>query len=546
MAGVVPDPVVDGPGPVSLSPLGSYETGVFEESAAEIVAWHLQSKRLLVVNAADATVEVLDGKNPRKPRKLFNLDTAGVKSADGSRVPDTAVANSVAVRADGLGVVAVEASPKTDRGWLVFFDAKSKGKKRGKVFGAVRVGAQPDMVTLTPDGTRAVVANEGEPAEDYSVDPQGSIAVVTLPKKMKAPRQKAVRTAGFGAYEGARLPKGVRIFGGREDAGTGTPAKPVSENLEPEYVAVDAASKRAYVTLQEANAIAVVNLRKARVTKIFGLGTVDQRKVKLDASDRDGRINRRTWPVEAFRLPDAIATFQVGRRTYLVTADEGDSRDWEGYSEEVRVKDLGEDGLAPVCESVAAEAGMSVAELQEDENLGRYKITVSAGLRADGSCYDQLHGFGGRGFSIWTPQGKLVSSSKDGFEAVTARAMPESFNSDHAETEFDARSDDKGPEPEGVTVGKVGKKTYVFTSLERVGGVMIHDVTRPAKPKFVRYVNNRDFAHSGAEGLASAGDLGPEGITFVPRKDSPLKRPMVVIGNEVSGTTTFFRVDLLR
>ena len=545
-AGVVPDPVVEGSGRVSLTPLGSYETGVFEESAAEIVSWHARSKRLLVVNAADATVEVLDGKNPRKPRKLFNLDTAGVKSADGSRVPATAVANSVAVRPDGLGVVAVEATPKTDRGWLVFFDAKSKGKKRGRVFGAVRVGAQPDMVTVTPDGTRAVVANEGEPAEDYSVDPQGSISVVKLPTKMKAPKQGHVRTARFGAYEGSGLPKGVRVFGGREDAGTGTPAKPVSENLEPEYVAVDAASKRAFVTLQEANAIAVVDLRKAKVTKIFGLGTVDHRQVKLDASDRDGRINRRTWPVEAFRLPDAISSFQVGKRTYLITADEGDSRDWEGYSEEARVKDLGEDGLAPVCESVAAEAGMSVAELQEDENLGRYKITLAQGLKADGSCYETLYGFGGRGFSIFTPGGKIVSSSKDGFEAVTARALPEGFNSDHSETEFDSRSDDKGPEPEGVTVGKVGKKTYAFISNERVGGVMIYDVSRPARPKFVRYVNNRDFAHSGAEGLARAGDLGPEGIIFVPRKDSPLKRPMVVIGNEVSGTTTFFGVDTLR
>ena len=545
-AGIVSAPVNDGPGPLTLKPLGSYETGVFEESAAEIVAWHAASRRILVVNAADAKVEVLDGADPKRPRKLFDLQTSGVKAADGSVVPATAVANSVAVRADGLGVVAVEASPRTDRGWLVFFDAGRRGPQRAKALGAVRIGAQPDMVTITPDGSRAVVANEGEPAPDYSVDPQGSVSVVKLPRKVGAPRQKAARQAGFAAFEGGRLRPGVRIFGGREDAGTGRPARPVSENLEPEYVAVNAASTKAYVTLQEANAIAVVDLRRARVQRIFPLGTVNHRRVKLDASDKDGRINRRTWPVDAFRLPDAIASFTVGRRTYLITADEGDSRDWDAYSEEARVKDLGQDGVPGVCDSVARQAGMSVEELQADENLGRYKITLAQGLRADGSCYAKLHGFGGRGFSIWTPGGKLVSSSKDGFEAVLARAIPDFFNSDHAETAFDGRSDDKGPEPEGVTVGRIGKRTYAFISNERVGGAMVYDVTKPARPRFVRYVNNRDFAFSGAEGLAGAGDLGPEGITYVSRKDSPLKRPMVIVGNEVSGTTTVLRVDSLR
>ncbi|WP_110240416.1 choice-of-anchor I family protein [Nocardioides gilvus] len=545
-AGIVPQPVTDGPGPLTLKPLGSYETGVFEESAAEVVAWHARSKRILVVNAADAKVEVLDGSDPKKPRKLFDLQTTGVRAADGSVVPATAVANSVAVRADGLGAVAVEATPKTDRGWLVFFDARSRGAERGKALGAIRIGAQPDMVTITPDGRRAVVANEGEPAPDYSVDPRGSVSVVKLPKKVRAPRQRAARTAGFGAYEGKKLPKGVRVFGGREDAGTGTPKRTVSENLEPEYVAVDAASTKAYVTLQEANAIAVVDLERAKVERIFPLGTVNHRKVKLDASDRDGRINRRTWPIDAFRLPDAISTFEVGKRTYLITADEGDSRDWDGYSEEARVKDLGEDGLPPVCQSVARQAGMSVEELQADENLGRYKISLAQGLRADGKCYRKLRGFGGRGFSIWTPGGKLVSSSKGGFEATIARALPEAFNSDHAETAFDGRSDDKGPEPEGVTVGRIGKRTYAFIANERVGGVMIYDVSKPTRPKYVRYVNNRDVAHSGAEGLARAGDLGPEAITFVSRRESPIKRPLVIVGNEVSGTTTVYGVGRLR
>ncbi|MGZ5405841.1 MAG: choice-of-anchor I family protein, partial [Nocardioides sp.] len=460
---------------------------------------------------------------------------------DGSVVPEGAVVNSVTVREDGLGVAAVEDADKTRRGWLVFFDADGTGE----ALGAVRVGAQPDMVTLTPDGSRAVAANEGEPAEDYSRDPVGSISVVALPRRVRAPDQEDVRTAGFRAYEGKRLPRGVRVYGGREDAGTGTPTRPVSENLEPEYITIPGGGRFAFVTVQEANAIAKVDLRRARVVDLFALGTVDRSQVPLDASDDDGSIGIRTWPVRAFRLPDAVASFRVGGRTFLVTADEGDTRDWAGYSEEVRVADLGQDGLPPICPSVAARAGMTVAELQADTALGRLQITTAQGLRADGSCYGRLRAFGSRGISVWTAEGRLVSYSGARFERITARALPDFFNSDHGASAFDDRSDAKGPEPEGVVVGRVGKRPYAFVGLERVGGVMVLDLSRPARPRFVTYVNTRDFAFDGETDLALAGDLGPEGLAFIKRADSPSGSPMLAVAHEVSGTTRLFDIAQL-
>ena len=433
---------------LALVPLGAYETGLFDEAAAEIVAHYAAAQRLLVVSAAAGTVEVLDVADADDPVKLFDLVTAGVALADGSVIPEGAVANSVAVRADGLTVVAVEAPDKTDPGWLAFFDAAGEGT----ALGAVRVGSQPDMVTLTADGDRAVVANEAEPAEDYSVDPEGSVSVVGLPDMVAAPTQADVRTAGFHAYEGKRLPRGVRVYGGREDAGTGIPAYPVSENLEPEYITV--AGRFAYVTVQEANAIAKVDLRSARVVDLTALGTVARTRVPLDASDEDGAIALRTWPVRSFRLPDAIDSFVVGGRTYLVTANEGDTRDWEGYSEEVRVSDLGQDGLAPVCPSVAARAGMTLDELLSDENLGRLQVTTAQGLRADGACYRTLYAFGGRGISVFDVRGRQVAGTGAQFERILAKAVPDYFNSDHGSTAFDDRSDAKGPEPEGVVTGK--------------------------------------------------------------------------------------------
>ena len=394
----------------ALEPLGAYETGLFDEAAAEIVAHYPAAQRLLVVSAAAATVEVLDVSDPGEPSKLFDLATAGVGD-----IPEGAVANSVDVRGDGLAVVAVEAPDKTDAGWVALFDI-SGGE--GVPLGSVQVGSQPDMVTLTADGRRAIVANEGEPAEDYSVDPEGSISVIDLPRRAEAPVQSAVRTAGFHRFEGDRLPGGVRVYGGREDAGTGTPDFPVSEVLEPEYVVVS--GRFAYVTLQEANALAKVDLGRARVVRVTSLGTIDRSAVPFDTSDSDNTVALRRWPVKSFRLPDSLASFRVKGETYLITADEGDTRDWAGYSEEVRVSDLGQDGLEPVCDSVAERAGLTMEELLAEENLGRLQVTTAQGLKADGSCYRTLRAFGGRGVTVLDTRGRVVGGTGAMFERVTA------------------------------------------------------------------------------------------------------------------------------
>ncbi|MFK5688331.1 choice-of-anchor I family protein [Ornithinimicrobium sp. LYQ92] len=544
----------------TLDPIGSYETGVFDESAAEIVAWYAAGQRTLVVNAQSGTVDVLDAADPTTPVKVSEISAVGVEAADGSVVPEGTVANSVAVRPDGLAVVALEAPEKTDDGWLLAVDVR---QEEPEILGAYRVGALPDMVTLTPRGDRAVVANEGEPTDDYSLDPEGTVSVVELPKQVddrgrsaqhgsRAVTQDKVGTADFHAFEGKDLPEGVRVFGGREDAGTGIPDRPVSENLEPEYVTVSDNGRTAWVSLQEANALAVVDVRSATVTDLLPPGTVDRRDVAFDPSDRDGGIALGTWPVQGFRLPDAIDSYRVRGTDYLVTANEGDARDYDAYSEEARVKDLGEDGIPPVCDGVAAQAGMSVEELQADENLGRLTVTLAQGLDEDAGCYAELFTYGTRGFSIVDGEGTVVFDSGSEFEEVIAEAVPEYFNSNHSETNLEGRSDDKGPEPEGVVLGEVDGRTYAFIGLERIGGVMVYDVTDPTDASFVTYVNNRDFSVSVEDSedvdaaLAAAGDLGAEGLAFVPAAQSPTGSPLVIVGNEVSGTTTFFEVSELR
>lgn len=542
-AAIVPNPITYSADDAafSLTPLGSFDTGVFAQSAAEIVQYVPGTQRVLTVNAQSGSVDVLNASDPKNLTKEYAINAAGTVAADGSTIPAGSIANSVAVREDGLGVVAIEAPNKTDAGWLLYFSATADAPT---ILGAVRVGSLPDMVTITPNGATALVANEAEPAEDYSVDPEGSVSVVTLPKTLAANgkgfkgsiSQNQVKTAGFHAFEN-NLPEGVRIFGGREDATGVKPAFPVSENLEPEYIAVTENGSKAYVSLQEANAVAVLNVNSGKIEQILPLGTVDRMDIPMDASDKDKVINLKNWPVQGFRMPDSIGTYKVQGKDYFVTANEGDSRDWAGYSEEARVKDLGKDGLPPVCDSVAESAGTTVKELRKDENLGRLKITLAQGLSADGSCYETLYAFGGRGFSIFDPKGNLVFESGAEFEQITAKAIPSFFNSDHEEASFDNRSDDKGPEPEGLVIGEVNGRTYAFIGLERVGGVMVYDITNPHDAKFVTYVNNRDFA-------TNTGDLGPEGLDFVSAADSPTGKPLVVVGNEVSGSTTAFEITV--
>ncbi|WGP05114.1 choice-of-anchor I family protein [Bacillus subtilis] len=516
---------------IEMGFLGSHETGQFDESAAEITAVH--GDTVFTVNAQAATVDVIDASDPKSPKKV-------------SEITGTGVANSISIREDGLGVIALENEDKTQPGTVMFFDANDP---EADILGEVPVGSLPDMVTVTPDGTHALVANEGEPADDFSTDPEGSVSVIDLPAEVAAPSDSDVHTADFHEFEdgGAKtLPEDVRIFGPTPEDDL-----PISRNLEPEYITV--AGSKAYATLQEANALAVVDIASAEVEDILPLGLKDHGQAGngLDASDRDPEdaptvnITEHEGLKGAY-MPDTISTFTSGGTDYLVTANEGDSREWGDFVDAARVKDLGEGGLAPVCETSPLKDKLG------DEDLGRLNIITDLGLNEAGDCYEELVAFGARSFSVWTTDGKLVADSADEFERLTAEAVPDFFNSNHSESNLEGRSDDKGPEPEALTIGEVGETTYAFVGFERIGGIAAFDLSNPGDPKFATYFNNRDFsisaedeiedASDSAALLSSAGDLGPEGITFLSPDESPSGEAALVVGNEVSGTTSLYSV----
>ena len=253
----------------------------------------------------------------------------------------------------------------------------------------------------------------------------------------------------------------------------------------------------------------------------------------LDASDRDNAINIRDWPVLGMYEPDSIHVFNERGRTYFVTANEGDARDWPGLTEEARVGSL---TLDPV-------AFPNGTTLKQNANLGRLNVTKTLGdIDGDGD-FDALYTLGGRSFSIWSGDGQRVFDSDADFERIVAANDPAHFNASNDNNNFDDRSDNKGPEPEGLTLGSIQGRRYAFIGFERDSGIAAYDITSPDSPVFVDYVNNRDFTVADLKS-PEAGDLGPEGLIFIDAHDSPTRQPLLVVSNEISGTVTTYALDV--
>jgi len=282
------------------------------------------------------------------------------------------------------------------------------------------------------------------------------------------------------------------------------------------------------------------------------LGIVEVRHNALDASDRDGpgnagKINIRPWPIKGLYMPDAIASYKVGSKTFLVTANEGDAREYivtdpiTGAETPVYVENVRLGSSSVVLDPVKFP---NAAVLKDSDNLGRLNITSASGRNPVTGVYEEIFAFGSRSFSIWDADGGMVFDSNDDLERLTAARFPANFNASNSNNDFDNRSDDKGPEPEGVVVGKVFGNDYAFIGLERIGGLVVYDISDPSAPFFVDYVNNRDFTQPVE--TPGSGDLGPEGLLFISEENSPNGKPLLVVANEVSGTTTVYEISKVK
>ncbi|MEL4275763.1 choice-of-anchor I family protein [Shewanella xiamenensis] len=527
--------------------IGRHQTGVYGLSAAEIVEYHSASQRIFVVNARSGKVDIIDANllgnaaEATVPLALNNLDKLGeLDVAKDVGLSFMGSVNSVSIYGNLLAA-AIErgdaAGNKTQaNGYVAFYQLN--GNDAPQYLSAVEVGALPDNVVFSHDGKTVLVANEGEPNQDYSVDPEGSVAIIAIADGKPAATATLVTFTEFnqGNARYNEITKDIKING---------PMATVAQDLEPEYISVSPDNSRAFVSLQENNAIAVIDIANAKVTKILPLGLKDYglNVNKIDASDKDDMINLQAYTgVYGMYQPDTVASYRWNNADFIVTANEGDSRDYAGFSEEARAGDLTLDPNHP-----------QFAAAKDKTQLARLKVTKSMGDDDNDGDYDKIVSFGARSFSIWTADGQQVFDSGSDFERITAALLGNNFNNNNEENKGDSRSDDKGSEPEALVLGKIGQKRYAFIGLERTSGFMMYDVTNPFDVHFVDYVVNRDFDSSFSintdtgevKGDASlAGDLGPEGMKFVSAEKSPNGQPLLIIGNEVSGTTSVYQIKV--
>lgn len=456
------------------------------EAAAEISAYDEITKRLFTVNNSNTNqIDVIDLSDPTSPKKVSIIDLSIYNGAS----------NSVAVF-DGKLAVALESTVnKQGNGKVVVFKTSDYS-----LIKEITVGALPDMVTFSPDGKYIMTANEGEPNADYSVDPDGTVSIIDIANNY------TVTTLNFSGFESQLTTlktKGFRVS---------KKAKSFAADIEPEYITISEDSKTAWITLQENNGVAKVDLSSKTITSIFGLGYKDFNTTEngIDVSDKDEAVAFVPWKLKGMFMPDAIASYVVNGTPYFITANEGDAREYDNYSDVSRLKSL----------KLDATIFPDAATLKAEPKMGRLNIISTEGDIDNDGDLDELISFGARSFTIWNGNsGSLVFDSKNDLDK----------RSNDFGTYDDKRSDDKGSEPEAVVVAKIGNKNILFVGLERTDTVIVYDITNPSAPQYLQSIKTGD---------------APEGLLFIPASKSPNKRSLLVVSSEGDGTVKFFQPNL--
>lgn len=493
-------------GSLKLELAGRHNSGAMnaDGGSLEIVQYNPSNGYAYAVSGVKGKIIAVDLNNSLDGDKVIAL--AGteydVKSTvDGFTYGDI---TSVAVSPDGSKLaVAIQAEDYSKSGVAALFECAADGSL--KLLSTVNVGIQPDMITFADDNN-ILTADEGEPRNGINgIDPKGSVTVVKIGDD-NALTANSVYFDSFDSKRDELTASGVLIQKNTQP----------STDFEPEYIAV--AGGKAYISLQEANAIAVLDIAAGEFVSVYPLGFQDFSKTAVDLQKND-TIGLQTYEnVYGIKMPDGISAAEINGKTYILTANEGDSRaDWDGLDNEYEGK------TSPT----------------GNVTLDSKVVWFNADMW-DGLDNNSAYVFGGRSFSVYeaTDNGlNLVFDSGSDFEQITAQNLPDYFNASNDKISLDNRSGKKGPEPETVITGKIDDKLFAFIALERIGGVMVYDITDPENATFVNYINSREFD------AAIQGDVSPEGLCFIPAADSKNGENILLAACEVSGTLAAYRCE---
>ncbi|MEH7384846.1 choice-of-anchor I family protein [Bacillus sp. JJ1521] len=516
---------MDIPNSDGVKKIAGYSIGLTNEDGgvAEIVKYNSANKKFYVINGHGQTIDIVSLKDltstdtVQELKKEKSINIADVVNSDTFAYGDL---TSIDINSSkDVIVAAVQDADYSKNGKIVVMNPE------GEIQKTFDAGVQPDMVKITSNGKYILSANEGEPREGLNGDdPKGSITIVdTTSGKVKHLTFDDTSVIDNDVH--------IRNNGTKADA---------SKDFEPEYIAISKDGKKAYVSLQENNAIATIDIKKGKVLSVKSLGYKDHSLSgnELDAA-RNDKIEIERLPILGSYMPDGIAHVTIRGIDYLITANEGDATEWpEDDSDFINVAEF-KDVKDSITLNTSLFKGMTAAESQttfdrmkNSKDYNKLEVLTDRGN-------DAIYTLGGRSFSIWKADTmELVYDSGSDFETITAERFPEVFNWSNDDNAFEKRSAKKGPEPEDVKVGMIGNQIYAFVGLERIGGVMTYNITDPQNPQFVNYLNTRDFSQ------VIAGDVAPEGLEFIAHNESPTGNPLVLVGNEVSGTVSVNEIQV--
>ncbi|ASA20480.1 hypothetical protein B9T62_06485 [Paenibacillus donghaensis] len=503
---------------LSITKIGGYAVGTTSEDGgvAEIVRYNPDNGRFYLVNGASqpATVDIVNLKDGTQPEKETSINVEQLSETAGFTYGDL---TSLDINtATGRIAIAVQEEDAMKPGKVLVLDYE------GKLLAEYPTGVQPDMVKYTADGRYILTADEAEP-RTLAGDPEGSVTIIdTLSGKVTSVKFDQPEIIDDSVYIRGAVDPETKLITGK-----GSKADAVRD-LEPEFITLSDDQKTAYVSLQENNAIATIDIAGGAAVSVKGLGTKGF-SLAGNALDllNDGQIKLENVPFRGLYMPDGIDQYTTGGTTYLFTANEGDATEWDSMENASKIGDM--KGLL----NPASPAAQFLNGSKLYDN-----VEVMSGLDNE-----SLYLYGARSFSIWEAGTmKQVYDSGSDFERITGERLPDFFNASNTNTTLDSRSQKKGPEPEYVKVGKVGQKALAFIGLERIGGLMTYDVTDPAQASFLSYINTREFTPK--NNLAT--DTGPEGIEFIPAAASPSGLPLVLVANEVGGTVAVYQLNVAK
>ncbi|MEH7113792.1 choice-of-anchor I family protein [Neobacillus niacini] len=513
------------PNTIDIKKIAGYSIGQTNEDGgvAEIVKYNSDNQKFYVINGYGQTLDIVSlngltsSDTEQTLQKEKSIDIAAAVNTDTFTYGDL---TSIEINTSNDTIVAaVQDVDYTKGGKIVVMNYDGDIKK------TYDAGVQPDMVKLTPDAKYILSANEAEPRLGLEgVDPEGSVTIVEV-------ETGNVTQVKFTDETVIDNKVHIRNKGTKADA---------VRDLEPEFIAVSNDSTKAFVTLQENNAIATIDIKAGKVLSVKSLGYKDHSLEvnKLDAA-RNDKIELEKLPILGAYMPDSVAYVNISGTDYLLTANEGDATEWpeEGstfinVAEFIDEKDkitLNTDLFKGM---TADEAQAAFDKMKNSKDYNKLEVLTDRGT-------DAIYTLGGRSFSIWKADTmELVYDSGSDFEDITAERYPTVFNWSNDDNKLEKRSAKKGPEPEDVKVGMIGDQVYAFIGLERIGGFITYNISNPQNAQFANYLNSRDFS------AAIAGDVSPEGLEFIAAEVSPTGRPLILVGNEVSGTVSVNEVQV--